>query len=92
MLKRKAVTLVELMIAVAIMYIGILGMVGAFKFFNVGIQSAKTKSLANNIAQERIEYLKNRSYYRVLVTTETASPADTNFNPPMVYDAYPNGQ
>lgn len=92
MLKRKAVTLVELMIAVAIMSIGILGMVGAFKFFNVGIQSAKTKSLANNIAQERIEYLKNRSYYRVLVTTQTASPADTNFTPAMVYDAYPNGQ
>lgn len=91
MLKRKAVTLVELMIAVAIMSIGILGMVGAFKFFNVGIQSAKTRSLANNIAQERIEFLKNKSYYRVLVTTEAVTPADTNFSPPMVYDAYPNG-
>jgi hypothetical protein len=91
MLKRKAVTLVELMIAVAIMSIGILGMVGAFKFFNVGIQSSKTRSLANNIAQERIEFLKNKSYYRVLVTTETVSPADANFSPAMVYDAYPNG-
>lgn len=90
MRNRKGVTLTELMIAGAIMSIGILGMVGAFKFFNVGIQSAKTRSLANNIAQERIEFLKNKSYYRVLVTTQTAT--DGNFSPSMVYDAAPNGE
>lgn len=90
-LSRPGVTLVELMVAMTIMSVGVLGMVGAFKYFNVGIQSAKTRSLANNIAQERVEYLKNRSYYRVLVTTQTV-PADTNFTPPMVYDHAPNGE
>ncbi|PKM98541.1 MAG: hypothetical protein CVU79_02630 [Elusimicrobia bacterium HGW-Elusimicrobia-3] len=88
---RPGITLVELMVAMVIMSVGVLGMVGAFKYFNVGVQSAKTRSLANNIAQERVEYLKNRSYYRVLVTTQTV-PADTNFTPPMVYDHAPNGE
>lgn len=89
--RRPGVTLTELMIAMVIMSVGILGMVGAFKFFNVGIQSAKTRSLANNIAQERIEYLKNKSYYRVLVTTDPVS--DPNFPAgEMIYDRAPNGE
>jgi len=88
---RPGITLVELMVAMVIMSVGVLGMVGGFKYFNVGVQSAKTRSLANNIAQERVEYLKNRSYYRVLVTTQTV-PADTNFTPPMIYDHAPNGE
>ncbi len=66
-------------------------MVASFRYFNVGIQSAKGRSLANNLAQEKVEYLKNRSYYRVLVTTDTAVP-DANFSPAMVYDAHPNGE
>lgn len=88
---RPGITLVEIMVAMSIMTIGVLGMVGAFKFFNVGVQSAKTRSLANNIAQERIEFLKNKSYYRIMVSTDT-DPPDTNFDPPMVYDHAPNGE
>ncbi len=88
---RPGMTLTELMVAMAIMTIGVLGMVGAFKYFNVGVQSAKTRSLANNIAQERIEYLKNKSYYRVLVTTASAS--DPNYAAgEMIYDVAPNGE
>jgi len=60
-------TLLELLLASAIMSIGILGMVASFRYFNVGIQSAKGRSLANNLAQEKIEYLKNRSYYLSLI-------------------------
>lgn len=88
---RPGITLVEIMVAMTIMTIGVLGMIGAFKFFNVGVQSAKTRSLANNIAQERIEFLKNKSYYRVLVTTATAD--DPNFPAgEMTYDVAPNGE
>ncbi len=88
--RRAGVTLTELMVAMVIMSVAILSMVGAFKFLNVGVQSAKTRSLANNIAQERIEFLKNKSYYRVLVTT--ASTSDPNFSVgEMVYDVAPNG-
>ncbi len=88
---RAGITLVELMVAMVIMTIGVLGLVGGFKYFNIGVQSAKTRSLANNIAQERIEFLKNKSYYRVLVTTATAD--DPNFAPgEMTYDVAPNGE
>lgn len=88
--RRAGITLVELMVAMAIISIGVLGMVGAFKYFNVGLQSAKTRSLANNIAQEKIEYLKNKSYYRVLVSTDTDT--DDRFSPAMEYDVAPNGE
>lgn len=87
---RKGVTLVEMMVAVVVLSVGIAGMVGTFKFFNIGIQNSKMRTLANNIAQERIEFLKNKSYYRILVTTATA--VDDNFSPQMVYDQAPNGQ
>lgn len=88
---RPGITLVEIMISVAIVAIGMLGMVGAFKYLNVGIQVAKQKSLANNIAQEKMAYLKNKSYYRVLVTTRTPDVPDANFTPAMTYDLAPNG-
>jgi prepilin-type N-terminal cleavage/methylation domain-containing protein len=86
---KSGVTLTELMVAVAVISIGILGAVGSFKYLNQGIQTAKGKSLANNLAQEKIEVLKNKSYYRVLVTTVTRE--DTNFSPSFFYDTGPNG-
>lgn len=85
---RAGMTLTELLVATFIISIGILGMTGAFKYMSRAIQSSKGKSLANNLAQERIEVLKNKSYYMVLVTTATAE--DGNFAPPIVYDTAPN--
>lgn len=84
----RGVTLVELMIATAIIAIGILGLIGTFAGIQKGIQVTKEKTLANNLAQERVEALKNISYYRLLVTTQTAT--DNNFNPAMIYDIAPN--
>lgn len=87
---RSGVTLVELMVATAIISIGVLGMVGSFNYINRGIQGPKGKSLANNLAQEKIEVLKNKSYFRVLVST--ATDYDHNFDPdPYEYDVAPNG-
>lgn len=87
---RLGVTLVELMTAMVIMSIGILGMVGAFRYINIGIQSPKGRSLANNLAQEKIEVLKNKSYFRVMVST--AFDDDHNFDPAAYrYDVAPNG-
>jgi len=87
---RKGVTLVELMAATVIISIGVLGMVGAFRYINFGIQAPKGRSLANNLAQEKIEVLKNKSYFRVMVTTATG--LDHHFDPDAYeYDTYPNG-
>ncbi len=86
----RGVTLVEIMIAVAVLSIGIMGLIASFQYLNKGIQVSKGKSLATNLAQEKIEYLKNKSYYRIIVTSATAE--DDNFNPSLVYDIYPNGE
>jgi len=86
---RSGITLTEMMVSVVIVSIALLGMIGSFKYLNIGIQTAKQKSLANNIAQEKMAYIKNKSYYRVLVSTSTAN--DGNFSPVMVYDTAPNG-
>ncbi|PIU17757.1 MAG: hypothetical protein COT18_12345, partial [Elusimicrobia bacterium CG08_land_8_20_14_0_20_59_10] len=85
---KRGVTLIELMIATAIISIGVLGMVASFRYISIGIQAPKGRSLANNLAQEKIEVLKNKSYYRILVTTATA--VDNNFNPAITYDTAPN--
>lgn len=77
------------MVATAIISIGVLGLIGAFAGIQKGIQMTKEKTLANNLAQERVEALKNISYYRLLVTTQTAT--DNNFSTPMVYDVAPHG-
>ncbi|MCK5358021.1 MAG: carboxypeptidase regulatory-like domain-containing protein [Elusimicrobiales bacterium] len=79
----------EIMIAMALLSIGVLGMIGSFTYLNKGLQVTKGRTLANNLAQEKIELLKNKSYYGVLVTTETAD--DDHFDPVIPYDAYPNG-
>ena len=87
--RRAGVTLVELMVATVIISVGVLGMVGSFNYINRGIQGPKGKSLANNLAQEKIEVLKNKSYFRVLVSTGFDN--DGNFTPAYKYDTYPNG-
>lgn len=86
--RRAGMTLTELLVATFIISIGILGMTGAFKYMSQAIQGSKGKSLANNLAQEKIEVLKNKSYYMVLVTTATTE--DDNFDPPITYDTAPN--
>ncbi|MFH1619894.1 MAG: carboxypeptidase regulatory-like domain-containing protein, partial [bacterium] len=71
----KGVTLIELMIASAIFTVGVLGLISSFSFINQSIQKSKSKSLASNVAQEKIENLKNHTYARLIVTTDTAASA-----------------
>jgi Tfp pilus assembly protein PilE len=80
----RGVTLVELMIAVAIITVGILGFVGSFKFITKALHISRARTLATNLGQEKVETLKNLSYYDLLITTATTS--DNNFSPAVVYD------
>lgn len=83
-------TLVELMIAVALLGIVSLGMVGVFSSISKGIQFSKARTLASNLAQEQMQILKQKSFNRVLVTTAPAYltdwspdiPYDTGYYPP----------
>lgn len=78
------VTLVELMIAVAIVSIAILGAVRGFGAIAVSIQQSKMNTLASNLAQEKMQILKQVSYYRLLVTTATMY--DSSYSPAIPYD------
>jgi len=80
----RGVTLIELMVAVAILSIGVLGLIGAMGGIQKSIQISKNKTLASNLAQEKMQILKQKNYYQVLVTT---SPTyDTNYTPNIPYD------
>lgn len=79
------VTLVELMVAAAVLSVGILGLVGSFGLIQRSIQSSKNKTLAANLAQEKMQILKQKNYYQVLISTDPAYRTD--YSPSIPYDA-----
>ncbi|MBL0349113.1 MAG: carboxypeptidase regulatory-like domain-containing protein [Elusimicrobia bacterium] len=80
----KGVTLTELMIAVVVLSVGALGLLGSFGGIARSVQSAKAKTLATNLCQEKTQILKQKNYYRVLVTTAPAY--NTDFGDPIPFD------
>jgi hypothetical protein len=74
----------ELMVATAIIGIGIMGSVSAFQYIAGSSRNSKARTLASNLAQEKMQILKQQSYYRLLVTTSTAYR--TEFSPNIPYD------
>jgi len=69
---RRGVTLIELMIAVSILTIAIAGLAGSFSYIQKAIQASKNRTLASNLAQEKMQILKQKVYYQVLVTSDPA--------------------
>src|SRR5665213_3567667 len=84
MRNNRGVTLVEMMIATAILSVGVLGMLGAFGGIQKAVQIAKSKTLASNLAQEQMHILSQLNYYQAL-TTPTAV-FNTNYTPNIAYD------
>ncbi|MEK7746306.1 MAG: carboxypeptidase regulatory-like domain-containing protein, partial [Elusimicrobiota bacterium] len=80
----RGLTTIELMISAAVISIAVLGTISAFSVIAKSVQTTKTKGLAANLAQEKVESLKNLSYFRLSVTTDPAS--DSNFDPTIYYD------
>jgi hypothetical protein len=69
-----------------IVTIGILAMVQSFGYIQKAIQSSKNRTLASNLAQEKMQILKQKVYYQVLVTSDPAHD-DTDFAPESIsYD------
>ncbi len=87
--RQAGVTLVELMVTTTIITVAVLGLFQSFSFIARSVQSSKLKSIATNLAQEKIESLKDVSYYRLLVTTnpltETAVTPNFNYDGPGGY-------
>ncbi len=53
----------------AILTIGIAGLVKSFGFIQRGVQLSKNKTLAANLAQEKMQILKQKPYYQIIVTS-----------------------
>jgi len=81
---RSGVTLVELMIAATILSIGIISFITGFGFMQKAIQSSKNKTMASNLAQEKMQILKQKNYYQVLVTPDPSY--NTDYSPSVPYD------
>jgi hypothetical protein len=81
---RAGVTLMELMISVSVLTIGVIGSMGAFKYINKAMTQSRLKTIATNLAQEKMEVLRNKSYFQLLVTTAPAT--STGYDPNFIYD------
>lgn len=67
----KGFTLIEVTVITIIATIIFVTVAGVFYQFSKGVFLTKARTLANNLAQEKIEVLKNISYYRLLVTRQS---------------------
>ncbi len=83
------ISIIEVMVTVALIAVGAMAFVSAFQGINRALQSSRMRTIATNLAQEEVEYLKNFSYYTLLVTTSTS--VNSNFSPNLTYDnaSYP---
>ncbi|MBI4678296.1 MAG: carboxypeptidase regulatory-like domain-containing protein [Elusimicrobia bacterium] len=79
---RRGATLTEMMVAMTILTIVAIAGMSSFSFITKSIHKSRTRTLANNLVQEKMEVLKNYSYYQLLVTTHTT--VDNNHG--VVYD------
>ncbi|MCX7716769.1 MAG: type II secretion system GspH family protein, partial [Endomicrobia bacterium] len=80
----RGVTLVELVIAVVILSVTILIFVGSFTNISRSIIASKAKTLATNLAQEKIQLLRQLPYHKILVTSTPLYY--TQVSPPIPYD------
>lgn len=81
----KGVTLAELMVATVLISIGILAIVKSFQGIAESSMLSKGRTLANNLAQEKLQILKQKTYARLIITT--IPNYRTNVSPTISYDA-----
>ena len=71
MKNKKGFTLIEIMVMLMIVSIFFISVSGVFTGLAKGIFLSKTRTIATNLVQEKIEYLKDFSYSRLIVTNLT---------------------
>ena len=78
------VTLVEFIVAILILSLVVLIFTGSFGNISRAVLASKAKTLAVNLAQEKIQILRQMPYHKILITP---SPSYlTEFSPPIAYD------
>jgi len=84
MVNNKGVTLVEFILGILLISLVILIFAGSFGNISKALLASKAKTLATNLAQEKIQILRQMPYHKILVTP---SPSyNTEFSPPIPYD------
>jgi phage baseplate assembly protein gpV len=84
MVNNKGVTLVEFILGILLISLVILIFAGSFGNISRAFLASKAKTLATNLAQEKIQILRQMPYHKILVTP---SPSYiTEFSPPIPYD------
>lgn len=77
-------SLVELIIAMSILSLAVVGFVSSFRYITRSIHVSRGRTLASNLAQEKIENMKDASYHKLQLSTETITNND--YSPPLIYD------
>jgi hypothetical protein len=72
------------MIAAVVMTVAVIGLMGAFLGIQKAVQVTKNKTLGSNLAQEKMQIIKQKNYYQVLVTPDPAYRTD--YSPSIPYD------
>jgi len=81
---KRAFTLIELMISVLIIGIVIFAIVEAYSSIQKAVQYSKDRAIAVNLAQEKINIIKEKLYYKAVPSLNVEYLTD--FNPPVPYD------
>lgn len=82
--RNRGVSLTETLIAVAIISVAFLAVINTFGTISKSIQVSKAKTLATNLAQEKLQILRQLQYLRLMVTPLPAYRTD--FTPNIPYD------
>jgi len=81
----KGFSLLEIILTVMIVTIAFLALTKGFMGISGGLIRTQNKTIAVNIAHEKVETLKKLTYPRLYVTTTTTPDYDTVYYPPVTY-------
>jgi len=78
-LSKKGFTLIELMVAVVILAIVVLGIFLAFSNAWMGMANARDRTVATNYAREAMEDVKNMDFEKIITTTKSVTNASKKY-------------
>ena len=85
-LYQKGFSLIELMVAVVILAMAIFGIFQAYSVGFMGMADARDRTVATNYAQEKMEEIKNKSFYSIGSESPAAYISDTKFKREVTVD------
>jgi len=78
-LSKKGFSLIELMVAVVILAIAVLGIFLAFSSGWMGMANARDRTVATNYAREAMENVKNMDFEKIITTTKSVTNASKKY-------------